>query len=871
MGNKNFKYMKKKGIVLCFVLLFILTSSSFFSIAEEENNDKILEFEFNFKSPHFTMESLNGKEFTKITMQDVANYGVKAGHPFLQTRPVNILLPYNTEIDNIIVQAESVKINLEEKGLDLIEKPMVPYQKSIPISENSSDGFAFDQDVYNSTDPIQENPFEKIGVNSCRGYSILTAYINPIQYIPGNGEIYYYSQIKIVIELNENTNVNRMFRNDFADQKWIQSLVINPETTTTYDTQNFGSSFYTGGLCDPSDNNGNGYDYVIITRSNLVDFSAAYNWTDFINRKQADGLDTTIVTYEDIIGCSDYFNTSSLFNDSAAKIREFLRDAYQDWGLQYVLIAGDDEGVNGIPRREMDSYAEYSVDSDLYWSNLDNNFNADQDSSWGEEGDTGFDLFSELYIGSITCDEGSDISNWMKKSFYYEDSWEQDYLDNAAFYGGDLDTFWTWYSEGDDFMDFTLYGTDNWLGPYPDHDGPWPSFLGFLEGFDTWNASHPGMMFDTSVRWTGEGDDSGDNGPNPGWQGGSTSISVNGFKNAINNDECTIINGLAHSDSDMALDVDDSEWESDYHNTKPFFLHDYGCHSGDMDASDDGVLHSMLFHSDTELAFATVMNTGYGWGNLYCTNSSSAIQQKLFWNYMFDLNKCGGIENWQLGKAQAYSKDEMAYMILWDYDDGSFRETIQCCLLFGDPALCIKPPSTPDRKVTNVLIDWNLISLPFNNTVEKEDVVIDFAGEEYTWSDAVTNGYISNFIFDWNRSEQSYSFSTQFKASYGYWLYSYELCELWVENVTLSSSTPYITEVQFGWNLFSVPYDENVSKQGILVNDASWDTAVSNGWISGYIFGWDRSGQQYDFVETFEPGYSYWMYASQPCILERSV
>ena len=84
----------------------------------------------------------------------------------------------------------------------------------------------------------------------------------------------------------------------------------------------------------------------------------------------------------------------------------------------------------------------------------------------------------------------------------------------------------------------------------------------------------------------------------------------------------------------------------------PFFLHDYGCHCGDMDGADDGVLHSMLFHDDTELAFATVYNTCYGYGNFDTTNSSSALQQKSFWDYLFDVaNNSGSTLNWQLGKA----------------------------------------------------------------------------------------------------------------------------------------------------------------------------------------------------------------------------
>ena len=109
-----------------------------------------------------------------------------------------------------------------------------------------------------------------------------------------------------------------------------------------------------------------------------------------------------------------------------------------------------------------------------------------------------------------------------------------------------------------------------------------------------------------------------------------------------------------------------------------------------MDASDDGILHSMLFHSDTELAFGCVYNTCYGWGNWYSTNSSSALQTKLFWDYFFDIeNNSGDSKNWQFGKGHAWSKDIMAPTINWEH---SWRAVIQGCLLFGDPAQLFKPP-----------------------------------------------------------------------------------------------------------------------------------------------------------------------------------
>jgi len=531
------------------------------------------------------------------------------------------------------------------------------------------------------------NTYSEQNIGYCRGYAILSFTLNPVQYIPGLGKIFYYPEMIVSVDLEKNNYVSNFFRNSPDDEEWVKKLVYNPEITESYNSDYLPTFDYTGGLCDSGDD----YDYVIITTTqNGLDgwetnSSVPYNWNSLISKHESDdGLNCTLVTIEDIDACDDYWNDTSLFNDTAARIREFCKDAYQDWGTGYIFVGGDDEW---IPAREMDTNYETDIDSDIYWSNLDDTFNDDSDSDWGEEGDDGFDLYAEMYIGRITCDTPQDVSNWMNKSFYYADSLIQDYLDNAVFYAGDD----RWYCEGDDFIDYSaIKGTDDWLGPEPHHDGAYPDWLGFQYGFETWNNENPGQEYNISVRWTAEP-------PNVGWQGGDELTAIEGLKTAINNDQATLISAIAHANEYYSMDVHYTNWESEYHNSKPFFLHDYGCHCGDMDAADDGVLHSMLFNSDTELAFACVYNTGYGWGNYYSTNSSSALQQKLFWDYLFDvINNSGNTMNWQLGKAMAFSKDTMAPTISWDF---SWRSIIQGCLLFGDPAQRIKPPTTFEHNV----------------------------------------------------------------------------------------------------------------------------------------------------------------------------
>ena len=171
--------------------------------------------------------------------------------------------------------------------------------------------------------------------------------------------------------------------------------------------------------------------------------------------------------------------------------------------------------------------------------------------------------------------------------------------------------------------------------------------------------------------------------------------------------------------------------------------------------------------------------------------------------------------------------------------------------------------------ITSLLYNWNFISLPFNQSANKTNILVRYGGTNYTWAEAVTNGYINDYVFGWNRLGQSYIFADTLEPGYGYWVYAYNDCELWIENMSFSFDN-YITDLETGWNIVGVPYDQNVNKTNLLVNDIPWADAASAGIINDFVFGWSRTGQSYTFADTFEPGYSYWVYAYQQCTLGRS-
>ena len=712
----------KKGaaVTILFVLLgataIPLASTVVYGNHEQGGDLRQLSYSFSFATPNAALIKTDDGIFTKISMPDCFALDGQPGTPIVPIKFIQLLLPPLTNIDAVTVTGSPVELRLP--GIDLTKNRVCPSLSGIPVDDATPTECVMDESVYSSHCFFPEVPYGEYHVGYSRGYTLFSMALQPVQVIPGDGRLFYCPEMTITISLQRNNYVNPFFRGTSEDESWVKSLVCNPEVVADY--AGLPKSGYPGGLCDSSQQ----YDYVIVTTSanGLSHWetggSLTYNWTSLINHHTAEGLRCTEVLVQDINACPDYWNDSyyPLFNDTQAHIREFCKDAYLDWGTRYVLFAGDAD-VNALPPRLMDSEVEYGVDADLYWSNLDNSFNADHDNQWGEEGDNGFDVYSELFIGRIPCEVPQDVSNWMTKSFSYADATDPDYLENCGFYAGSMGVP-PGYDGGDTLIDFAaINGTDHWSGTNP---GQWPGFLGFLYGFETWNAVNQDNEFNLSVRWTSGSP------PNPGWYNGDA---VSGFRNAINNDSVTLITGIGHADNQMSLDVYASDWESRYHNTKPFFICDIGSHCGDFDAG-NGILDSMLFHSDTTLAFGCLYNTGYSWAQTDSTNSSDALQTKLFWDYFLDLaNNSHEVGNWQLGKGLAWSKDVLAPTLNWNY---MWREMLQSRLLFADPAQLLRTPREANNPPQITKISW---SSDFGLTVSAADPEGDNVFYMIDWGD----------------------------------------------------------------------------------------------------------------------------------------
>jgi len=166
---------------------------------------------------------------------------------------------------------------------------------------------------------------------------------------------------------------------------------------------------------------------------------------------------------------------------------------------------------------------------------------------------------------------------------------------------------------------------------------------------------------------------------------------------------------------------------------------------------------------------------------------------------------------------------------------------------------------------------WNIISAPCYDSISKTDIIVENNSIEYSWDEAVSEGVVLNFLYNFNRTSHSYEFSDTIEPGYGYWLWSNYDCELIIYSNKVG--TGHITDLESDWNIMGLPYNDTISKTSIYVTnniiDYTWNEAVSEGIILNFVYGWNNTNQLYEFSDNFEPGHGYWMYAYYDCTLKR--
>jgi len=323
--------------------------------------------------------------------------------PMVPYIPVEVLLPPGTTVAAVTTCAGGVQALDRTYDLALAPEPVPAFPEDLPPGVQATQP----ANVSPPTNPATAGQVvQLVSVQHVRGYALAVLNLYPIQ-VGADGQV-FCSKIDVVLDAQEEPAGTWIapVRNSAADVALVADMVANPQDLSAYE-----------GLAQPvlqsSTLPAGSYDYVIITGAAL-----APGFLPLVQEKQARGVDTIIYTVEDI-----YANYTGV--DPAAQVRNFIRDAYATWGLEYVLLGGD---TDVVPHRgaymTADIIVLYDMPADLYFACLDGSWNSDGDSAWGEptDGEAGgdVDLLADIYVGRAPVANLVELRNFVCKTVQYE-------------------------------------------------------------------------------------------------------------------------------------------------------------------------------------------------------------------------------------------------------------------------------------------------------------------------------------------------------------------------------------------------------------------------------------------------------------------
>jgi hypothetical protein len=291
------------------------------------------------------------------------------------------------------------------------------------------------------------------GTSQWKGYTIATFEVYPVSYDLDSGRLTVDEDLTLVVETapveGEKVVATRQRHIDgFREsaEREVRKLVENPA--------DIGSYIFEEIIVDEGDRGflpayqpgleGSAVNYLIVTDSAMeAEFQRLADW------KTLKGVPTVVRTIEWIE--QNYWSGADL----AESVRNFIREAYEKWGVEYVLLGGD---TDVIPARfgYTTFYTGDQIPTDMYFSCLDGTWNADGDSLWGEAfhslddpGDDA-DLFSEVYVGRLPASDVTEATILIDKVMTYEAPGDTAYKEDFLFLGEVI--FPSDFTPGDDIV-----------------------------------------------------------------------------------------------------------------------------------------------------------------------------------------------------------------------------------------------------------------------------------------------------------------------------------------------------------------------------------------------------------------------------------
>ncbi len=392
--------------IISFIIIVNFVMSCFFSVNAEDNEEKYIDLELKFSEPEI-MDNI-GNIIIRIKEQNFSM--ITPGKPVIPYCLFEYYLTFGSQIINIEYEIPNpITYNLTKK----IEIASIPGFDNISIY-NHIKGTSI-QNFYNPypNDWIDYHTGGGLKQGDHITYFILRVY--PIKYYENENKIEFINNITIRITY----------------QGPGEEILEDPEI----------------------------YDLLILTPEKYED-----NLKPLVNHKNNFGVSTKLVTLDKVYEEMYWYG-----RDQQEKIKYFIKESIEKWGISHVLLIG---GLNGqtnrldlpiryshvIPPDEQE-YAEQSFISDLYYADIYNDIgefsswdsnNDDIFSVWNQTYKEEMDLYPDVYIGRLPCRNSNEVKIMVDKIINYEkEKLSKEWFNNLILVAGDSYNDTAHFNEGE--------------------------------------------------------------------------------------------------------------------------------------------------------------------------------------------------------------------------------------------------------------------------------------------------------------------------------------------------------------------------------------------------------------------------------------
>ena len=398
---------KMKGIFAALVISVFLFGAAFAGISDVKQESKIkienvIEKVYDFEMPEIAMDG----KYAIVSLKGAKSI-MQEGMPTLPYKVDVLRFPVGTKISVKIEDIKAKEIKLPAKIKPYPMYTLLTIQGKLEIKESS---------VYKSNKAYPEKWVEpRITVGLYNGERVVTLslFLYPCRYVPSENKLLYTEKIDVFIEYMPPEKP--LLTKDEYDL-----LIICP----------------------------NKYKYGIKWYEELL---------PLVEHKEKYGIKTKLVSLDQVMG-GVYFPVRG--RDDAEKLKYFIKDAIEQWGIKYVMLVGGRQGgvfkerwLMPVRYTHLDDQSNWETGylSDLYFADIYKyedgqpvfeDWDSNDDGIFAEW--SGFkkdilDLNPDVYIGRLACRNVMEVKIMVNKIIEYEsnNATNQDWFKRMVVVGGD--------------------------------------------------------------------------------------------------------------------------------------------------------------------------------------------------------------------------------------------------------------------------------------------------------------------------------------------------------------------------------------------------------------------------------------------------